>query len=129
LKITPFVQYRLLLDVVGRPLTSFKCTKELVRGILGAMKAHWSAYKSVNLLHCDISPGNIILTDDGKGLLIDWELAKKVDENAAKRRERTGTWQFMSALLLRNPGIKHTLQDDIKSFLHVLVWTNIKYVP
>ncbi|KIJ09577.1 hypothetical protein PAXINDRAFT_172454, partial [Paxillus involutus ATCC 200175] len=129
LKITPFVHYRLLLDVVGRPLTSFKCTKELVRGILGAMKAHWSAYQSVNLLHRDISTGNIILTDDGEGLLIDWELAKKVDENAARRRERTGTWQFMSAVLLRNPGMTHTLQDDIESFLHVLVWASIKYVP
>ncbi|KIJ10162.1 hypothetical protein PAXINDRAFT_172239 [Paxillus involutus ATCC 200175] len=129
LKITPFVHYRLVLDVVGRPLTSFKCTKELVTGILGAMKAHWFAYNIVKLLHRDISPGNIILTDDGKGLLIDWELAKKVDENAPRRRERTGTWQFMSAVLLRNPGMKHTLQDDIESFLHVLVWASIKCVP
>ncbi|KIJ13561.1 hypothetical protein PAXINDRAFT_13524 [Paxillus involutus ATCC 200175] len=129
LKITPFVHYRLLLDVVGRPLTSFKCTKELVTGILGAMKAHWFAYNTVKVLHRDISLGNIILTDDGEGLLIDWELAKKVDENAARRRERTGTWQFMSAMLLRNPGMKHTLQDDIESFLHVLVWASIKYVP
>ncbi|KIJ04883.1 hypothetical protein PAXINDRAFT_103981 [Paxillus involutus ATCC 200175] len=129
LKVTPFVHYRLVLDVVGRPLTSFKCTKELVRGILGAMTAHWFAYNIVKVLHRDISPGNIILTKDGEGLLIDWELAKKVDENVARRRERTGTWQFMSAVLLRNPGMKHTLQDDIESFLHVLVWASIKYVP
>ncbi|KAF8834095.1 hypothetical protein BDN67DRAFT_858103, partial [Paxillus ammoniavirescens] len=78
------------------------------------------------LLHHDISPGNIILTDDGEDLLIDWELAKKVDENVARRRERAGTWQFMSAVLLENPGMTHTLQDDIESFLHVLVWTCIK---
>jgi len=110
-------------------LTLFKCTKELVRGILGAMKAHWFAYNIVKVLHRDISPGNIILTKDGEGLLIDWELAKNVEETVARRRERTGTWQFMSAVLLRNPSMTHTLQDDIESFLHVLVWASIKYVP
>ncbi|KAF8834437.1 hypothetical protein BDN67DRAFT_976046 [Paxillus ammoniavirescens] len=58
------------------------------------------------------------------------ELAKKVDENVARRRERTGTWQFMSAmLLLWNSGMMHMLQDDIDSFLHVLVWASVKYVP
>ncbi|KIJ09028.1 hypothetical protein PAXINDRAFT_53332, partial [Paxillus involutus ATCC 200175] len=84
------------------------------------------AYNIVKVLHRDISPGHIILTDDGEGLLIDWELAKKVVDNVAKRRGRTGTWQFMSAVLLRNPGMTHTLQDDIESFLHVLVWASIK---
>ncbi|KAF8833507.1 hypothetical protein BDN67DRAFT_976564 [Paxillus ammoniavirescens] len=68
-------------------------------------------------------PGNLILTKDGEGLLMDWELAKKVDENVARRRERT----FM--VLLRNPGMTYTLQDDIESSLHVLVWVCIKYVP
>ncbi|KAF8835593.1 hypothetical protein BDN67DRAFT_1015424 [Paxillus ammoniavirescens] len=82
------------------------------------MKAHWCAYDAVRLLHRDISHGSIILTKDGEGWLIDWELAKKVDENVARRRERIGAWQFMSAVLLRNPGMTHTLQDDIESFLH-----------
>ncbi|KAF9235367.1 hypothetical protein BU15DRAFT_78034 [Melanogaster broomeanus] len=66
LKVTPFIHYRLVLDVVGRPLTSFRCTKELVGGVLDAMKAHWFAYELLQLLHRDISPGNIILTEDGR---------------------------------------------------------------
>ncbi|KAF8836850.1 hypothetical protein BDN67DRAFT_261607 [Paxillus ammoniavirescens] len=125
----PFVHYRLLLDVVARPLTSFQCTKELVRGIHGAMKAHWFAYTAVRLLHRDISPGNIILTKDGEGLLIDWDLAKTVDDNVARRRERMGTSQFISPMLLENPGMTHTLQDDIESFLHVLLWACMTSIP
>ena len=30
-------------------------------------------------LHRDFSPGNIIITVDGKGLLIDWDLSKPLN--------------------------------------------------
>ncbi|KAF9237768.1 hypothetical protein BU15DRAFT_75760 [Melanogaster broomeanus] len=127
---TDFIHYRLVLGDVGRPLTSFKSTKELVGGVLGAMEAHWFAYDVLNLLHRDISPGNIILTSDGRGLLIDWELAKEAGEIGNRRHERTGTWQFMSAALLRQPGKLHILEDDIESFLHVLGWiTKLQMLP
>jgi RIO-like serine/threonine protein kinase len=45
--------------------------------------AHKQAYEWAKILHCDISVGNIILTDDGKGLLIDWDLCNRV-ENLVK---------------------------------------------
>jgi RIO-like serine/threonine protein kinase len=45
--------------------------------------AHKQAYKGPKILHRDISAGNIILTEDGKGLLIDWDLCNRV-ENLAK---------------------------------------------
>jgi RIO-like serine/threonine protein kinase len=45
--------------------------------------AHKQAYEWAKILHRDISAGNIILTDDGKGLLIDWDLCNRV-ENLAK---------------------------------------------
>ena len=35
----------------------------------------------------------------------------------------------MSANLLRHPGKVHTLTDDLESFLHVLGWTTLRYVP
>ncbi|KAF9231554.1 hypothetical protein BU15DRAFT_22703, partial [Melanogaster broomeanus] len=145
------IHYRLVLDVVGRPLTLFKSMKELVRGVLDAMQgelqrdssvrwhltltypAHWLACEFLDLLHRDINPGIITLTDDDRGLLIDWELAKTVSETGNRfthwrynSRRLQGTWQFMSAALLCKP---HALEDDIESFLHVLGWVTIKYLP
>ena len=37
--------------------------------------AHMDAYEA-GILHCDISPGNIIIDSDGTGRLIDWDLSK-----------------------------------------------------
>lgn len=36
------------------------------------------AYKSADLLHQDISEGNIMMTADGRGLVNDWEIAAKI---------------------------------------------------
>ena len=111
-------------------------------------QAHSHAFSVAKILHRDISAGNIILTDEGKGLLIDWELAKMMGEGGSRRPDRTvscpahtilsctyhhnldqGTWQFMSANLLRHPGTVHTLTDDLESFLHVLGWMTLRHVP
>ena len=35
----------------------------------------------------------------------------------------------MSANILENPGKMHTLTDDLESFLHVLGWMTLRYVP
>ncbi|KAF8421911.1 hypothetical protein L210DRAFT_384715 [Boletus edulis BED1] len=40
-----------------------------------------------------------------------------------------GTWQFMSANPLEQPGKFHTVTDDPESFLHVLGWMTLRYVP
>ena len=38
------------------------------------------AVSRVNILHGDISPANILVTKDGHGLLIDWELAVDIEQ-------------------------------------------------
>ncbi|KAF8426803.1 hypothetical protein L210DRAFT_3565847, partial [Boletus edulis BED1] len=105
-RISPYQHYRLVHGIVGRPLFQFDSTKQLVTAVFDALQA----------LVRDISTGNIILTDEGKGLLIDWEMAKKMDECGSRRPDRT-------------PGKFHTVTDDLESFLHVLAWTTIRYVP
>ncbi|KAF8132577.1 hypothetical protein EV363DRAFT_1328895 [Boletus edulis] len=128
-RISPYQHYRLVHGIVGRPLFQFDSTKQLVTAVFDALQAHSHAVNHARLLHRDISAGNIILTDKGKGLLIDWEMAKKMDERGSRCPDRTGTWQFMSANLLQQPGKFHTVTDDLESFLHVLAWTTIRYIP
>jgi len=48
------------------------------------------AYRA-GFLHRDFSPGNIIITVDGKGLLIDWDLSKPLAEKLETPRRATRT--------------------------------------
>ncbi|KAI5115958.1 hypothetical protein M0805_002677 [Coniferiporia weirii] len=122
-----YIHYRLVLGVVGRELTSFKSSREMLTAIMDAIEAHGKAYEA-GILHRDISIGNIMITHDGRGMLIDWDLAKPVDEDGGIRYGRTGTWQFMSAALLQNPRTKHhTYSDDLESFLHLATYMNMLY--
>ncbi|KAH7918538.1 hypothetical protein BV22DRAFT_1041706 [Leucogyrophana mollusca] len=95
-----------------------------------AVEAHKYAYESAKVLHRDVSAGNIILIAE-EALLIDWDLSKDIDrlKNQRRRRDRTGTWQFMSAAILQNPKLPQERKDDIESFLHVTSHTAIAYTP
>ena len=41
-----------------------------------------------HILHRDVSAGNILITEEGSGILIDWDLSKKIipDADAKPRR-------------------------------------------
>ncbi|KAL4063371.1 hypothetical protein V8B97DRAFT_2011736 [Scleroderma yunnanense] len=132
--ITGHIHYRLVLQEVGNRLDEFRCTRELVTAVRDSIRALAAALRSANILHRDISFGNIIIFLDErgyfkKGLLIDWDLCKDTTKLGARRRDRTGTWQFMSAALLRDVNKQHTIADDLESSLHVLTWTTLRYVP
>ncbi|KAI0312806.1 hypothetical protein OF83DRAFT_1144285, partial [Amylostereum chailletii] len=120
--------HRIVLSTVARPLKEFKSTHELTTAVRDAIDAHAQAYTKLNILHADISAGNIMITVDGHGLLIDWELS--FDVGKEKRKLLTGTWQFASAARLEADGTKvHTLQDDLESFVHVFVYHLSRYRP
>jgi thiamine kinase-like enzyme len=55
------------------------------------LTAHKQAYEWAKILHHDISAGNIILTDDRKGILIDWDLCNCMKNlaNVERLSERT----------------------------------------
>jgi RIO-like serine/threonine protein kinase len=52
------------------------------------LTAHTMAYEKAHILHRDVSAGNILITENGSGMLIDWDLSKKVipDVDAKPRR-------------------------------------------
>ncbi|VDC03071.1 unnamed protein product [Peniophora sp. CBMAI 1063] len=118
---------------IGRPLNSFRSTFELTRAISGSITAHKQAYEKANLLHRDISPGNILITEKGTGLLIDWESAKRINVDKARQPRmewKVRTSQFHSLALHRNSDkLTHDLRDDLESFLWVLLYMIVHLRP
>jgi len=45
--------------------------------------AHTAAYNKAQILHRDISARNILITKEGTGILIDWDMSKKVKVRVA----------------------------------------------
>ncbi|KAF8622964.1 hypothetical protein AX15_006607 [Amanita polypyramis BW_CC] len=131
-KIRKFRHYRLALDDIGRDLRAFSSVKEFVKAIHDATIAHGDAFFEAEILHRDISVGNIVISNNGTGLLIDWDLCKIMNpesENEEHAVERTGTWQFAAArLLLGNSNEPpHNHEDDLESFYHVLNWMALRH--
>ena len=61
--------------------------------------AHRDAYYKAHILHRDVSAGNILITEKGGGILIDWDLSKKVKEYAEPKptlHSRTVRWFSLS---------------------------------
>ncbi|TFY58524.1 hypothetical protein EVG20_g8119 [Dentipellis fragilis] len=115
-------------DVVGGS------TKELVRVVRDALIAHWEAFSRADILHCDVSGGNILIVqkNDGTthGVLIDWDLSKEATARAQARIEwRTGTWRFMSAAILGNKDKFREYCDDLESFDHVITYHILRFRP
>lgn len=89
-----FRHYRLVLKEYVRPVTQFKDVKQLVQvfrdtlqgteGVvcspfgaqLISIAAHREAHEHAHVLHRDISPNNIMIDKNGRGILVDWDLSK-----------------------------------------------------
>ncbi|KAH9896021.1 hypothetical protein C8Q73DRAFT_462505 [Cubamyces lactineus] len=54
---------RIVVDTVGRPLSRFRSTRELVAAIRDAIKGHRLAMERGGILHRDVSSGNILIVD------------------------------------------------------------------
>jgi RIO-like serine/threonine protein kinase len=59
--------------------------------------AHTTAYNKARILHQDISSGNILITEEGTGILIDWDLSMKVKEHVdADVKPKQHSWMVSS---------------------------------
>ncbi|KAI1791907.1 hypothetical protein LXA43DRAFT_888599 [Ganoderma leucocontextum] len=131
----PRIHYRLVTEDIGLPLSEFDNFSELSAIFVDALRAHRKAWDLAGVLHRDISVGNIMIRihGDGKrsGFLIDWDLSRLECELAKGPVEpdRTGTWQFRSALSLRYPRKPYRRSDDIESFVHAYMYLVLRYHP
>ncbi|KAH7103498.1 hypothetical protein BKA62DRAFT_697110 [Auriculariales sp. MPI-PUGE-AT-0066] len=136
------VHQRFLVREIGKPL-AFRLeapptsqSRNIVQRIIEAITAHQAALFDAETLHRDISEGNVLhvkLCDkDGdisiRALLIDWDMSK--DANlVATRKERTGTWLFLSLNLLSEFPRSQTFSDDLESFVWLLVYLFLRHIP
>ncbi|KZV61737.1 hypothetical protein PENSPDRAFT_618816, partial [Peniophora sp. CONT] len=123
------IHHRVVLKKIGRPLREFESTRQLVVSMChDAVEAHAAAYVA-GVLHRDISAGDILIDENGHGMLIDWELSRLINDTSAAHRDyRMGTWAFMSAELCRDQQpAEHLLRHDFESFVHVLFYHVFRY--
>ncbi|PIL30416.1 hypothetical protein GSI_07603 [Ganoderma sinense ZZ0214-1] len=128
----PRVHYRLVLEDIGLPLSEFRNFGELSGIFADALKAHNTVWKDAKILHHDVSVGNIMIRVDGEkrtGFLIDWDLSRLESElgKGPVEPDRTGTWQFRSALSLLYPRKPYRRSDDVESFIHAFVYLILRY--
>ncbi|PIL24553.1 hypothetical protein GSI_12437 [Ganoderma sinense ZZ0214-1] len=126
----PRVHYRIVTREVGVPLTEFADFGELAHVFEHALIAHYLAWTNAGVLHRDVSVGNILIDPVTRnGYLIDWDLSRlRIElEDGPVEPDRTGTWQFRSALSLAFPRKPYRLSDDIESFVHTYRWLVLRY--
>ncbi|KDE03123.1 hypothetical protein MVLG_06384, partial [Microbotryum lychnidis-dioicae p1A1 Lamole] len=88
----------------------------------GAIEGHRQLW-NYGFIHRDVSYGNVMVDKNGKGVLIDYNLAVKKVRTAEEgcRLSRSGTLPYISRLLLSpaTEGVVHERWHDIESFLYV----------
>ncbi|CAD6503675.1 BgTH12-03334 [Blumeria graminis f. sp. triticale] len=128
---------RIVITPRGRSLYSSKTIMEFLVGIRDAIVAHRRLYVEKNILHGDISDGNIILATVGgktQGMLIDLDHAEMVEPPPGKDDNffLTGTMKFMALERLqyaakRGETIARTFHHDLESFFYVFILGCITY--
>ncbi|KAH9884211.1 hypothetical protein C8Q73DRAFT_627066, partial [Cubamyces lactineus] len=135
--------YRIVVEEVCYPLAKFTSGEQLITIILSCLLG--DAYVKGKIIHRDVSSGNILIlpqvihlksTDTHHvvwtGILADWELSKPVGTTEPFMRPRqpprTGTWQFLSVGMLSSHPKAVEIQDDLESFVHVVLYHAVRYL-
>ncbi|KAH8099739.1 hypothetical protein BXZ70DRAFT_214941 [Cristinia sonorae] len=103
------------------PVSTAMNSRELVQAIKNTIECLKSAHEA-GVMHRDVSSGNVMVAEDGTGILNDWDHALVIDENRQAASRRTGTWQFLSVALVSNPKKVHDILDDMESCYWVLLY-------
>ncbi|GJE93731.1 hypothetical protein PsYK624_098920 [Phanerochaete sordida] len=127
------VHRRIVLQEVARPLDSHASAGELLRVCYDAVLAHKDAWEKAEVLHQDISDNNIMIDVlTGKGLLCDWDICQFKDERGSGdftgyKAFPCGTRDFSGALHLMYLHKRTSVDDDLESFIYVLVFNAVRF--
>ncbi|KAI0669646.1 hypothetical protein C8Q78DRAFT_976958, partial [Trametes maxima] len=141
-----FSHYRMVVREVGVPLHKFSNGRQLIEILTQCVEAHRDAYKLTNILHRDLSEGNMLMVPvdakkesqvpDGtvvyQGMLMDWELCERVDLRDIKgydQPSRRGTYSYLSVRAMDYPRRFVSVADEIEAFVHVLVQMSVDHLP
>ncbi|KAM7218491.1 hypothetical protein V8F06_006095 [Rhypophila decipiens] len=105
----------------GSPSTKRALERRYLRRWPTALKDTSRCGRKLAFLHRDISIGNLMISKDGGGFLIDLDLAvreQRVGASGAKRKTGTRAFMAIGALL----GEQHSFMHDLESFFWVLFW-------
>ncbi|EAU85816.2 other/FunK1 protein kinase [Coprinopsis cinerea okayama7 len=120
------VHHRFVTSFIGKKLDDCRGLENsypFVKIIYDALVAHADAVIKSGILHRDISIGNVMHNGEGDGVLNDWDQARFVDYEVQRCETAGGTHAFKSAWLIGSDSErKNTVQDDLESFLHVVLW-------
>ncbi|PCH40659.1 hypothetical protein WOLCODRAFT_159725 [Wolfiporia cocos MD-104 SS10] len=140
---------RIVLDIVGEPLSKFTSTKQLIRAIRDAIIGHLLAYLSGAVEFCgfidDLDYGSPVDSSkfrwkgikgtpfQGKslrGTLLSAGEQKRFRELENELKERTGTVEFMAMELMNadpKQDVSHQVHHDLESFFWLLVWFVLRH--
>ncbi|KAF5664121.1 kinase-like domain-containing protein [Fusarium heterosporum] len=116
---------------MARSIANYRSIPELLECFRDAIKAHHSLYKWGKILHRDISPGNIMITEPSnmfdrgpRGMLIDFGLSLDLEDEQKAPHSIAGTKMFMAIDVLRNKtdSILPTYRHDLESFFYVFLY-------
>ena len=115
------VHRRVILSDWGIPIYKAGSREALLAALADCIEGHESLRQKAGLLHRDISIGNLMISKDNGGFLIDLDLSIKEQRiSVSGAKGKTGTRAFMAigALL----GEQHSFMHDLESFFWVLFW-------
>ncbi|KAM5544459.1 hypothetical protein V8D89_002119 [Ganoderma adspersum] len=114
--------YRIVVAQVCLPSLVFTSGKQLIRVLWNCIDAHGEVVERCNILHRDVSAGNILILPivkvvpskrKGHKFLVAWS---------------GGTWYYMSVYSVQYPGSLTTVADELESFLHVFLYLAVRFL-
>ncbi|RPD54991.1 hypothetical protein L226DRAFT_575346 [Lentinus tigrinus ALCF2SS1-7] len=127
---------RFVMEDLGRPLSEFRDTRELVLALSDAIRGHRLAWEKAGILHRDVSLGNILIVDEPNeagyvGFLHDFDYSSMTDAGLGERTPASTSTAPGNVdkpeLKERTDGVVHRVHHDLESYYWLLLWLVLRH--